>query len=81
MFDRFNPAAIGFAVGAVLTAIAGLGVVVLTDVQIDLVVTAVAAVLAILGVAAVPTAQAASRNEEEAYVDGLYTKTPENVGY
>lgn len=76
MFSKFNPALIPLALGSLLTVVVALGLVTLTDIQQDLILKAVVAVLAMLGIVSVPTAGAVTRVEEEAYNDGLMTPTP-----
>jgi uncharacterized membrane protein len=76
MFSKFNPALIPLALGSLLTVVVALGLITLTDIQQDLILKAVVAVLAMLGIVSVPTAGAVTQKTEQAYVEGLHTPVP-----
>lgn len=76
MFSKFNPALIPLAVGSLLTVVVALGLVALTNIQQDLILKAVVAVLAMLGIVTLPTAGAVTAKVDEAYNEGLNTPTP-----
>jgi hypothetical protein len=75
-FGKFNPAYLQFFVGAVLTCLVGLGAFILTDVQVDLILSAVGAGLVLFGVTSVSTAGAVAKTVNTAFVEGLNTPTP-----
>jgi uncharacterized membrane protein len=76
MFSKFNPALIPLALGSLLTVVVALGLITLTDIQQDLILKAVVAVLAMLGIVSVPTAGAVTQKTEQAFQDGLHTPVP-----
>ena len=80
---KFNPAYLQFFIGTVLSLVVGLGVYALTDIQVDLILKAVAAALLLFGVTSVSTAGTVAKTVDDAYVEGLNTPTPNttSVGY
>lgn len=78
---KINPAYIQFVVASGIAVVVGLGLVALTDIQVDLILKFVGAVLLLFGVTTIPTAGAVQSNVDEAYNKGLATEVPKDLGY
>lgn len=76
---KINPVYLYSLAASVLAALIGLGAIQLTDVQSDLILQVIGAVILVIWGVSVPTAGAVNAQRDAAYIEGLMTPVPEDV--